>query len=84
MPEVKDCPDGDCPVPSTSTTPAVAAPPASNLLKPNTFSPPVLDVGAQQEELPRVVIEFCDRCKSIAVPGREQVLHCQRRSLPAC
>ncbi|KAM0753394.1 hypothetical protein T439DRAFT_324034 [Meredithblackwellia eburnea MCA 4105] len=32
-------------------------------IDPNTFSPPILSQGSDGEQLPRVVIEFCDRCR---------------------
>ncbi|GAA5923097.1 SelT/SelW/SelH family protein [Sporobolomyces koalae] len=54
----------DC-QPSTEALPGVAPSPvpvADPLLDPSTFSPPQLSDGSQSET-PRVVIEFCDRCR---------------------
>lgn len=52
----------DClPEASTSAAPAqpVASTSSSAVLDPATFSPPAV----QQHELPRIEIEFCDRCR---------------------
>ncbi|GJN92110.1 hypothetical protein Rhopal_005139-T1 [Rhodotorula paludigena] len=66
----QDC--ATCP-PSTSAAPpqpgpafsSPSKPPSDPLLDPSTFEPPVLNQGEDREELPRVVIEFCDRCRWI-------------------
>lgn len=59
----------DClpPAQGASATPQPAAAPTASssaaldpILDPSTFSPPYV----QQNEFPRVEIEFCDRCKS--------------------
>jgi predicted Rdx family selenoprotein len=59
----------DC-IPSTSdlsTAPATAVSPEpaayDPILDPTTFVPPSYNRGSSNEELPRVVIEFCDRCR---------------------
>ncbi|GAA5909270.1 hypothetical protein JCM6882_003784 [Rhodosporidiobolus microsporus] len=57
----------DCaPEPSTSSstvTQPVAPPVQDAALDPSTFAPPVLNQRESGEELPRVVLEFCDRCR---------------------
>ncbi|TNY23186.1 Rdx family-domain-containing protein [Rhodotorula diobovata] len=47
------------PAPAQSTS----AVKQDDVLDPSTFEPPQLNQGEDGEELPRVVIEFCDRCR---------------------
>lgn len=53
----------DClPEPSAAVV-APPAPAADPFIDPTTFSPPSFTPGSPTEELPRIVIEFCDRCR---------------------
>ncbi|BGP36355.1 hypothetical protein JCM10450v2_000254 [Rhodotorula kratochvilovae] len=73
QPDCQDCaaPSTSAAPPPTSAGPAApsAAPPAAStskqqdVLDSSTFEPPQLNQGEDGEELPRVVIEFCDRCR---------------------
>ncbi|GAA5955319.1 hypothetical protein JCM8115_001913 [Rhodotorula mucilaginosa] len=56
----------DClPAPPSSTSASAsttaATPPQTTLLDPSTFEPP--ELGSSDGEAPRVIIEFCDRCR---------------------
>ncbi|GAA5899522.1 SelT/SelW/SelH family protein [Sporobolomyces salmoneus] len=55
----------DCQPPSTAPETAPPAPAATQdpLLDPSTFIPPLLSDSSPDSETPRVVIEFCDRCR---------------------
>lgn len=60
----------DCPPSTSSVTqhqhPAPPPPPSGQdaaALDPSLFVPPILNQRESDEELPRVVVEFCDRCR---------------------
>ncbi|GAA6012649.1 hypothetical protein JCM11491_005468 [Sporobolomyces phaffii] len=53
------CEDCQPPAPERAAPPA----PAATLPDPSTFSPPLLSESSPGAESPRVVIEFCDRCR---------------------
>ncbi|GAA5957549.1 hypothetical protein JCM3765_001178 [Sporobolomyces pararoseus] len=53
----------DCQPSATEETPTPLPTPADPLLDPSTFVPPFLSDNSTESETPRVVIEFCDRCR---------------------
>ncbi|KAL8293696.1 hypothetical protein RQP46_000397 [Phenoliferia psychrophenolica] len=60
----QDCVDCLPTEPSSAPAPlATKEPSVDPVLDPNTFVPPVLNEDDPSQELPRVVIEFCDRCR---------------------
>ncbi|KAK4703058.1 selenoprotein W-related protein, partial [Phenoliferia sp. Uapishka_3] len=61
----QDCADCEPSSSSCDLAPAAVAsiPTIDPILDPTTFIPPNLNQDTPNEELPRVVIEFCDRCR---------------------
>ena len=54
----------DClPGSSTDVTSSITTPFQVDVIDSNTFAPPNLKQDTSGEELPKVVIEFCDRCR---------------------
>ncbi|GAA5924961.1 hypothetical protein JCM3775_006328 [Rhodotorula graminis] len=56
-------PSSHAPQPGSSSSAPPPQPQQHDVLDPATFVPPALGEGHDREEVPRVIIEFCDRCR---------------------